>query len=199
MSIIQFPDSRENLVRRNTKWNWFNDLDSKISELIKQTPDKIEQLINQEYVSPNELLIINNNDLKALILDYIIFHVHKVKENIEWWLLMAIEYISDLLFKIFLINWEETRLIIEHPYYTHWMEKWYPKRAWDASIYSYVFKSFEKKPIKRENYIPFAMSAYLEYSHNHDFVRWIWYTMPLIWNITKENDFLKRWIVKDIK
>jgi hypothetical protein len=33
------------------------------------------------------------------------------------------------------------------------MEKGFPKRAGDASVYSYIFKSFDKKPINREDYI----------------------------------------------
>jgi len=199
MSIIHFPDSRENLVRRNNQEYPFSELERNIDKLITQTPNRVNEIINWEYVSPNEVLIVNSNDLKALILDYIIYQLNKARNTIEWWLLMSVEYISELLFKIFLFSWEEIKLIIQNPYYTHWMKRWYPKRAWDASIYSYIFRWFEWKPIKKEAYIPFAISAYLEYSKNNDFARWIWETLPLIWNISKDENFLKRWNLKTIK
>ena len=41
MSVIQFPDSRENLVRRNNQEYPFNELERNIDKLITQTPDKL--------------------------------------------------------------------------------------------------------------------------------------------------------------
>lgn len=195
MSIIQFPDSRDNLVRRNNETP-ANKIESQLWTLLAQTPDNVNSIINKEYTSPEKLVLVNPEELKALILDYIIFHLHRTKVNLEGSIIFWIQYISELLFKIFLFQWEEVKLIVEHPYYTHWMDQWYPKRAGDASVYSYMFRGFEKKPIKQENYIPFAVSAYLEYSKDPDFAKGIWWMLPIIGNMLKDEKFLKRGILK---
>ena len=198
MSIVHFPDSREKIIRRNHETSQ-KTIQSELSELLTQTPDNINNIIDKEYISPNELILVNTKELKALILDYIIFHLHKTKIAIEWSLIFSIQYISDLLFKIFLFKEEEVQIIVNHPYYTYWMEQWYPKRAWDVSVYSYMFRWFDKKSISNNDYIPLATSAYLEYSKDTKFAQWIWYMLPEIGNMLRDKNFLKRLNVREIK
>jgi hypothetical protein len=82
MSIVHFPDSREKIIRRNHETSQ-KTIQSELSELLTQTPDNINNIIDKEYISPNELILVNTKELKALILDYIIFHLHKTKIAIE--------------------------------------------------------------------------------------------------------------------
>lgn len=89
--------------------------------------------------------------------------------------------------------------IIQNPYFVHWLDKWFPKKAWDASVYSYMFKSFDKVPTNQDDYIWFAKAWYYEYSKNEWFADWIWTTLPTIQNMFKENDLLKRWKLRLIK
>lgn len=197
MTLIQFPDSRDNFVRRNHEPST-ESIHSEIGTLLIQTPENINTIITQEYISPEELIVITEEDLKNLILDYIIYHLHRAKIALEGSILFSIQYIADLLFKIFLYQWEEVKLIVQHPYYSHWIEQWYPKRAWDASVYSYMFKSFENKQIQRDDYIPFAASAYLEYSKDEYFADWFRQILPAAWNMIRDKNFLKRWLVRQI-
>ena len=197
MSIIQFPDIRENLIRINNE-KQAPDIQSELWTLITKTPDKINDIINHEYISPEKLLIINTEELKALIIDYIIYHLNRTKIILEGSILFWIQYISDLILKILFLKWDEIKLIIENPYYTHWIGKGFPKRAGDASVYSYLFWSFNKKPINKKDYIRFATSAYYEYSNDTAFANWIWNMLPIVENINKDNNFLNRWIVKAI-
>lgn len=197
MTLIQFPDSRENLVRRNHE-ETSDEVKSEIGPLLIQVPENVNNIITQEYISPNEIIVITEEELKSLILDYIIYHLHRAKIALEGSILFSIQYISDLLFKIFLYQWEEVRLIVQNPYYTHWIEQWYPKRAWDASVYSYMFRSFENKQIQRDDYIPFAASAYLEYSKDKYFADGFRHILPAAGDMIKDKDFLKRWVVREI-
>ena len=198
MSIIQFPNSMNNISRRNNE-ETPDTVKSILWNLLIKTPNNVNEIINKQYSSPEELVVINTTEFKALIIDYIIFHLHRNKILLEEWVIFWIQYISDLLFKIFLFQWEEVKLIVEHPYYTHWMEQWYPKRAGDASVYSYMFRSFKNKPTTREDYVPFATNAYMEYSKDKAFANWIWNMLPIIWDMLKDGNFLKRWHLRKIK
>jgi hypothetical protein len=155
MKIIEFPDTRENLIRRNNEAQ-LPDFDKQVWLMLTQTPDNIQWIIDKSYTNNWDILIVNQKEFKALIIDYII---SKLKENkVDFWKnnIMWANYLSEVLYQFFLWQSEEVKMIIDNPYYTHWMEKWFPKRAWDSSVYSYVFRDFSRKPIKKDDYIWFA-------------------------------------------
>jgi hypothetical protein len=193
MKIIEFPDTRENLIRRNNEAQ-LPDFDKQVWLMLTQTPDNIQWIIDKSYTNNWDILIVNQKEFKALIIDYII---SKLKENkVDFWKnnIMWANYLSEVLYQFFLWQSEEVKMIIDNPYYTHWMEKWFPKRAWDSSVYSYVFRDFSRKPIKKDDYIWFAQAWYVEWSHNYDFAYSISNILLFIWDMIKDNKFLNRWL-----
>jgi hypothetical protein len=191
-NIIQFPWNIKLSVNPKEE-PLINSIDKDIERLLSKTPDRINDLINLSYTNPNEIIEITQNDFRNLIFDYIIFKLRSWNIDVYWSIVSSSSYITDLLFNIFLCKDRDIKDIINNPYYVHWMNQWFYKKAWDASVYSYLFKSFEGKAIKREEYINFAMSWYYTHTKDEEFSQSFWYVLPEIQWITRDEDFLKRW------
>lgn len=187
--IIYLWDTRENMVRRNHEEKV--PVENALDKLIIQTPSNIESIITSNLWS-REIISIWLEKFKALIMDYVIYHLTHAKIKIEWWVILWLQYVTELLFKILIPNDEEIKAIIDNPYYMYWMNEGFPKRAWDASIYAFMFKSFMRKPIDRECYISFAQNAYFEHSNDFDFATGIWEVLPPIQNMMRDSRFLSR-------
>jgi hypothetical protein len=80
MSIIQFPDSRENLIRINNEDPIQN---LNLQDILLTTSDNVRKLIEQNQSHPNKIIPINTKEFKELILDYIVFHLNKCKIVME--------------------------------------------------------------------------------------------------------------------
>ena len=199
VEILWFPDTHENLVRRNAETP-VSETKASLWELLTKTPESVTQLIRSDYNHPQEVLVVNPEKLKELIIDYIIFHLGRAKISLEnSGVLFWVQYISDLLFKIFLFTGEEIKLIVEHPYFTHWMQAGYPKRAGDASVYSYMFRD-PKHPAKREDYIDFAVSWYAGWEKRDIQISGaVGQILPEIWWMVRDDRFLKRGVMEVVR
>lgn len=196
--ILPFPDSLEKKVRRNRELSLW-DTQADLTDLLLETPNEIRGLVEGDYINPEKLVIVNPETLQALIVDYIIFHLSRANISLEGgWVLFWVQYISDLLFKIFLFTGEEVQLIVRHPYFIHWMKEGFPKRAGDASVYSYMFRD-PRSPAKREDYIEFAVSGYAGWSKDAQIPWAIGRILPEIWWMVKDDRFLKRGVLGTVK
>ncbi len=187
--LVQFPRTAE-IIQTQQVQNMLLWLDNLVKEWLQQTPQRIKEILS---IPINKITIIEDpNDIKALIFEYILTKMEK--QNIPFWIdvTQAGQYISDLLFKISMNNDNELKESLENPYYTYWMEKWYPKKAGDVSVYNLIFPKSERKVfLKTDDYEELAISWYLMYSWKN-FAYWIQKILPLVKNFREENPFYKK-------
>jgi hypothetical protein len=171
--------------------------DKKLRELISEgldyIPEEVEKILG---LWVREQAIINVEDFKKLLIDYIIYSLKKSKIDISLDITMWVNYLSELLTSILHLSEEsEFNEVMSNPYYIHWANMWEYKKAGDASVYKYIFwEPGLRDTLSRENYISFAMSWYLNHFWNQDFSKSVWIILPQISWISRERDFFRRWV-----
>ncbi len=175
-----------------------NKIDSELNylkEWITQTPSQVQIILDTPC---DEIVILEDkNRLRDLIFEYIVQKLDKDKISFKPDITQAMQYISDLVFKIW-INDEKITDIINNPYFNYWMWKNEPKKAWDASVYNFVTKPDWDKYLKRENYLNFATSWYYQYFWK-EFAWWINQVLPYMEEFSKEKLLIngKMYLVKN--
>lgn len=175
-----------------------NKIDSELNylkEWITKTPAQIQIILDTPC---DEIVILEDkNRLRDLIFEYIVQKLDKDNISFKPDITQAMQYISDLVFKIW-INDDKIKDIINNPYFNYWMEKNEPKKAWDASVYNFVTKPDWSKYLKRENYLNFATSWYYQYFWK-EFAWWINQVLPYMEEFSKEKLFIndKIYLIKN--
>lgn len=167
------------------------ELDILINKWLEITPEIVQKIL-QTWV--RDISTVWNNEFKQLVIDYVINNLKKRSIDINTSISMWINYLWDLLFKFLYIKDDsELNNVISNPYFIHWAWLWEYKKAWDASVYKYIFWSpNHRDTLTREEYINFAMSWYFSYFWDRDFANSVWVLLPVVWNITREHDFFRR-------
>lgn len=172
-------------------------LNELIAKWLEITPELVKDILGTWI---RDIVQVWTNEFKQLILDYIIFKLRNGKVEITKWINMWINYLSELLFKFLYIKEDdELKQIISNPYFIHWAWLWEYKKAWDASVYKYIFwEPNRKEMMSRKAYIDFAMAWYMNYFWDEEFANSVWILLPVVWSISKEKDFFRRdfWVVR---
>lgn len=184
--IIKFPGSEEILHARHLN-EMLLGLDDLVEAWLKITPPKIEALLS---IPLNQISIIENiDDIKQMIFEFIIQKADKKKIPLRMEITQASQYLSNLLFRLWVNQDSEIVETLWNPYYTYWIEQWEPKKAWDISVYNLVFrKDVHKTGLQGKDYISMAANGYAMHSGSK-FGGAMYQVLPLVEDFTKENPF----------
>ncbi len=162
-----------------------------VSQWLTVVPDRIKTILD----TPTwENIVVSVEEASQLVLDYMIFHLKKRSIGIDPTITPGIQYLAELMSKfMFLEQDEELKIAIDNPYYIHWASLWEYKKAWDASVYKYLFwESWRKDSMKRDDYVGFAMNGYYQHFKNENFAKSVWKILPNISWISEQKDFFRR-------
>lgn len=185
--IFEFPWTQERLQQIH-KDESLTGLESLVEAWLKETPQRVQELLSAPL---NEIVSLSPDEMKSIMFDFFIhkLDVHKARLTLE--VVQATQYLSDLLLKLWVVMDQETRETLENPYYTYWLEKEEPKRAWDASVYQLVFPKTRHNYLTPEEYINFALNWYSFY-FGKDFAWWMHKVLPFAKAFSQENAFFRR-------
>lgn len=129
-------------------------------QLITQTPRKVQEILSS--FSHDDIVEIKNlRDIEDIIFEYIVQKLDKQKISFHLWVIQATKYLSNYLFRLWFTQDDEIIAILQNPYFTYWVEKWFPKIAGDVSVYKFLFyKDTSRNIIPQNNYKDFAVNWY---------------------------------------
>lgn len=167
-----------------------------VSKWIEITPELVNNILKNW---TRELVTVWSDEFKQLILDYILFKLRKGKVDITIWATKGVNYLWELLFKfLYMKEDDELKQVMSNPYYIHWAWLWEFKKAWDASVYKYIFwEPSQREALSRNDFISFAMTWYMNHFWDEEFASSVWVLLPMVWWIARERDFFRRdfWLV----
>lgn len=185
--IFEFPGAQERLqqIHKEENLQW---LDCLVEAWLKETPQRVKELLSTPL---NEIVTLSPEDMRNIMFDFFLHKIELSHAKLTLDVIQATQYLSNLLVKLWVVIDEETRETLENPYYSYWLERESPKRAWDASVFNLVFPKTRKIFLSPEEYIYFALNGYSFY-FGKDFAWWMRTVLPFAQNFTHENPFFKR-------
>lgn len=185
--IFQFPWTKERLeqIHKEQSLTWLEGL---VETWLKETPQRVSEILSTPL---NQIVSVSTDDVKSIMFDFFIHKLDLKKASLTLDVIQATQYLSDLLLKLWVVMDEETKETLQNPYYTYWLEKEEPKRAWDASVYNLVLPKIRKNYLKPEEYINLALNWYSFY-FGKEFAWWMQKVLPFAENFTNENPFFRK-------
>lgn len=185
--IILFPWSDDLQKKKNIK-NGIKNLENLVKEWLIQTPEKIKDILQTPL---NKISIIDKESLKSLFFDYIVKNMDKENISFSNKNIQASQYLANLFVEIWLTTNDEITKALNNPYFSYWMEKWDFKKAWDVSVYNFVFKKDKTWLLSKKDYQLFAYNWYLNYFWE-DFATWVNNILPITEKINSRDSFFER-------
>ncbi len=185
--IILFPWSEELQKNKNLK-NEINDLEYLVKKWLSQTPKKIKEILETPL---NKITIVDKESLKSLFFDYIVKNMDKEHITFSNKNIQASQYLANLFVEIWLTTNDEINSSLNNPYFSYWMEKWDFKKAWDVSVYNFVFKKDKTWLLSKKDYQLFAYNWYLNYFWE-DFASWVNNILPITEEMNSRDSFFER-------
>ncbi len=185
--IFEFPGTQERLQQIHKEESLIG-LEGLVESWLKETPQRVNELLS---IPLNQIVTLSPEEMKNIMFDFFLHKLEWSQTKLTLDVIQATQYLSDLLLKLWVVMDEETRETLQNPYYTYWLERESPKRAWDASVFNLVFPKSRKVFLTPEEYIHFALSGYSFY-FGKDFAGWMHKVLPFAENFTHENPFFRR-------
>lgn len=185
--IFEFPGTQERLQQIHKEESLIG-LEGLIESWLKETPQRVNELLSTPL---NQIVTLSPEEMRNIMFDFFLHKLELSHAKLTLDVIQATQYLSDLLLKLWVVMDEETRETLQNPYYTYWLERESPKRAWDASVFNLVFPKSRKVFLTPEEYMHFALTGYSFY-FGKDFAGWMHKVLPFAQNFTHENPFFRR-------
>ena len=169
----------------------FSEWDS-LNGLITKVPDEIVSLLS---ISDDSIVVTSETDFKKLMKDYLIHSIQDSNAAFSYEVIKWMNYLSTLLVEMMRIEKpSDVEDIMANPYYNYWASRGKFKKAWDASVYNYLFRKSKRWVMKPQDHLDFAIRGYHHFFPEKAIAQWIWKILPEIQWINSDNDFFRRWI-----
>lgn len=185
--IFEFPGTKERLqqIHKEESLQWLENL---VEAGLKETPQRVNELLSTPL---NQIVTLSPEEMRNVMFDFFLHKLELSRAKLTLDVIQATQYLSDLLLKLWVVMDKETEETLQNPYYSYWLERESPKRAWDASVFNLVFPKSRKVFLTPEEYMFFALNGYSFY-FGKNFAWWMSKVLPFAQNFTHENPFFRR-------